>query len=623
MNFIKKLKFILLLTILVLVNNCTSPTSYYTGDENYINLSTQNQLTQDTLTLDSKNFLETFKLTKTFHNQPDRAIKICIKKIEKGNNIDFMEFSYTKMLKIISELCIYEAKKTDNNDIIKYWTTTCLYSYLSLFKNKKNSLIISPDTSTLICYYNYSLLKIFTYLQKHKKLNSTDFTLPMIGNKISFNNLKSNLPWKITSFQNFISGYNYQTKNFNVEVMQEGIGIPLGGIPKKNEMFPKVAKYVRVIKYMYPCTFLINFQITKDLSITASPNYIDYYKNVHGKINETKIILPNTFTVLLGEFLKKYPHSLNSNYFFDPETMFESKTIGIYMMSEYDKNKIPIVFIHGLISDPQSFAQLLNTLMQSQAIRENYQIWFFYYPTGQPIILNAHVLREALNNINLKLNSNAINSKFNDTILLGYSLGGLIAKLVIQSSNGDSFKNMVLHNENELKKSKNNIKSIKKLNSILCFEPLPFIKDVIFISTPHKGAEMASWLALQLWVDLMVTSPRNYNKNLNFISQLHLKYNDHIISGNAVYNLNPKSSFVKFTQNLLFSERTKIYSIIGDQGGPQNPTGTDGMISYDSTHLNNAAEEIIIKSNHHPITIPTCAKEVFKILLNNLKKNKK
>ena len=623
MKFLKYYRITITLLILLVFNNCTSPISYYKGDKAYLKISNQNQLLQDNLTIDAKKFLNTREIYKQFNKNPNQTIKDTINKYNRSFHLETIDFNYQIKLKIIAELCIYSAKNTKKEDAIKYWLTACIYSYKFLFEhsnNENNTLQLSPDIGTVITYYNYSLIKIFTYLQERNYINKSNYNISSVTGDVNFTIPNNKLPWKIDTFKKFLIGYNYETDNFNTGSTRVGIGIPLGGIPSDNNYFPKLDKQVKVVKYMYPSTFIIKFNL-KNKIIKATPCYYDFYKYPYIDIKNQKAITPNAFTVFMGKFLKNYPHSSNINYFFSPEKMIKEK-MGIYMLTPYDKAKIPVLFIHGLISDPQSFAQILNTLMQSQTIREKYQFWFYYYPTGQPLVLSAESLRSNLDEINKNFNNNDKSSKFNDMVIIGYSQGGLLAQLCIQDSDGDYFKNKVIENNKKTENEINgNIEQHKMLDNILVFTPLPYVKQTIFLSTPHKGAKMASWLAFQLIADLMVTSPENYNRNLNFLTNLSSTYNDQIINSNALYNLMPKSSFINIVQTLPYSKNVKIHSIIGDKNGPDNPTGFDGIITYDSAHLDNSSNEVIIKSDHHSIVVPICAREILKILLNSLKNN--
>jgi pimeloyl-ACP methyl ester carboxylesterase len=68
---------------------------------------------------------------------------------------------------------------------------------------------------------------------------------------------------------------------------------------------------------------------------------------------------------------------------------FERKKSRLTFLQPYDPGKIPLVLIHGLISTPRMWASVVKELLGVPNIRERYQFWFFYYPTGQPIPLSG------------------------------------------------------------------------------------------------------------------------------------------------------------------------------------------------------------------------------------------
>ena len=57
---------------------------------------------------------------------------------------------------------------------------------------------------------------------------------------------------------------------------------------------------------------------------------------------------------------------------------------GLYFLQPYDPDRIPVVFVHGLISTPFDWVQTINGLQADPEIRKHYQFWIFAYPTGNP-----------------------------------------------------------------------------------------------------------------------------------------------------------------------------------------------------------------------------------------------
>ena len=59
-----------------------------------------------------------------------------------------------------------------------------------------------------------------------------------------------------------------------------------------------------------------------------------------------------------------------------------SDETALYVASPYNPKRIPLVLVHGLKSSPGAFKRLYNELNREPWFRENYQVWFFSYPTG-------------------------------------------------------------------------------------------------------------------------------------------------------------------------------------------------------------------------------------------------
>src|SRR5213075_1922361 len=53
---------------------------------------------------------------------------------------------------------------------------------------------------------------------------------------------------------------------------------------------------------------------------------------------------------------------------------YEKKT-GLYFLQPYDPDRIPVVFVHGLISTPFDWVQTINGLQADPEIRKRYQFW--------------------------------------------------------------------------------------------------------------------------------------------------------------------------------------------------------------------------------------------------------
>jgi pimeloyl-ACP methyl ester carboxylesterase len=95
---------------------------------------------------------------------------------------------------------------------------------------------------------------------------------------------------------------------------------------------------------------------------------------------------------------------------------------GLYMLEPYDPNRIPVVFVHGLMSVPQMWAPTIAAVESDPALRGHYQFWVFAYPTGDPILLSALKLRESLEQVY------RLYPKTKDMVLVSHSMGGLLSQ---------------------------------------------------------------------------------------------------------------------------------------------------------------------------------------------------
>ncbi len=77
---------------------------------------------------------------------------------------------------------------------------------------------------------------------------------------------------------------------------------------------------------------------------------------------------------------------------FLPERFTEET--GLYFLEEYDPDKIPVIMVHGLVSSPDAYRNIINNLSPEPWFRENYQVWLYNYPTGTPWLYNAMRFRQ-------------------------------------------------------------------------------------------------------------------------------------------------------------------------------------------------------------------------------------
>lgn len=104
---------------------------------------------------------------------------------------------------------------------------------------------------------------------------------------------------------------------------------------------------------------------------------------------------------------------------------------GIFFLEEYDKEKIPLLFIHGYIGTPRDFKFIVEHLD-----RKRFQPWFVFYPSAVRFGMVSEFLTTSVNQLQMKY-------KFKRLYVVGYSAGGLIGRAMILKSDSDSQEHFV------------------------------------------------------------------------------------------------------------------------------------------------------------------------------------
>lgn len=163
----------------------------------------------------------------------------------------------------------------------------------------------------------------------------------------------------------------------------------------------------------------------------------------------------------------------------------------LHFLEPYQPGKAPVVLVHGLFSDPQSWADLINDLRATPGFCERRQIWVFRYPTGRGFLQSAAALRRELQAAQQALDPSRSDPALRQMVLVGHSMGGLISKLQVTYS-GESIWSRLANRPLETIVTTDETRAFLAENCY--FDPSPAIAKVIFVATPHGGSLFASGL---------------------------------------------------------------------------------------------------------------------------------
>ena len=282
------------------------------------------------------------------------------------------------------------------------------------------------------------------------------------------------------------------------------------------------------------------------------------------------------------------------------------------MIEPYQPGKIPVVFVHGLLSDRITWIDLVNDLRSVPWFNEHYQIWAYQYPTGQPFVRTAADMRKRLSDAIRYCDPQGTDPALRQMVLVGHSMGGLVSKLQICQCETELWDAVATRPLDKIVATEH---EHDEINKVFCFGPLPFVQRVVFIGSPHQGSPFASgwagWLGSKL-----VVRPKERTAMLK--SLLH--ENPGLFDGKhripaSVELLRPDNAILQATYNLHVNPAVQLHTIIGNGKPLKDGTPADGVVPVASARHPGTITEKLIDTTHTQLTDhPETTEEVLRIL---------
>ncbi len=484
--------------------------------------------------------------------------------------------------------------------------------------------------------YNACIRELASHLKEAKRKGGMNeekrLSLPFVIEKSPY--ARDSNPWFYEAI--FMSDEVDPTFRLRESVTVEGMGIPLAGLAPRGGSRPH-ANVLKDNGNVHTLTAILDF----DRMVDGKPTLrtIPRLMNEHIFIGKNKVRQPlaANFSVPIALFWK-LSDAAGTELLgaFRPKKAIN--TMGLYFSEPYDPRKIPVVFTHGLMSGPATFANLTNRLLVDPVIRENYQFWFFGYPSGLAWTIPASRQRQALKELMQEYNPRGTSREMNNIVMVGHSMGGLITRFnnstkpwtlmkgVFELS-PETFEGMTLENwKKGMAPLHYDEQTLERLQNNFIFSPPQGVTRIVYMATPHRGSTFAdNWIGrlgqrlIDLPSDMLeeVTRIATLSRGMFLLNPLQLK--DELTS---IRQLSPNSSLVKYMSELRGSPNVPVHSIIGDRGRNDTPNSSDGVVKYHSSHLDWSASEKIVPSGHSVQDDPASAVELRRILREHLVKVK-
>jgi pimeloyl-ACP methyl ester carboxylesterase len=582
--------------------------------------SVHRELTANVLTVGeesgaSRNVLYRWDLTERFESDPEGALAQLHAAVAGGR-------AGRDELFTLAELSFLHAERTGKQE---YYLAAAVYAYALLFPNGAADPLypVDPRLRVAADLYNRGLTSGFASADRSViELRGGTWALPFGELTVELD--PKWLRWGDRRLVNFVPVAELEVRGLRERYRRPGIGAPLAAGTAAFIPDTKLRDFVgRATKV--PVTALLRLDDPRRAlaagRITGALEIYDGYTNDVVEIDgesvplevEPSAAFASTLSesaiwdwelrgFLVGDLLKGFVVASKAG---------EARA-QLLFMQPYRRGRIPVVFVHGTASGPGRWADMMNSLENDPWLRTRFQYWFFYYDTGNPITYSADVLRLSLRVIVEQLDPNGDDAALRQMVIIGHSQGGLLAKMTAIDSgtrlwdtvSQRPLDDLILRDETR-----------EQLRRTLFLQPLPFVRRVIFIATPHRGSyEAGSWIAQQIagfaslpkgfvdvMKDLVTGNPSAVTLSLGGLPR-------------SINDMTPGKPFVQTLASIPVVPGVTTHSIIAVSGDHPLAEDDDGIVKYTSSHLDDVESELVIHSGHSVQGHPLAIAEVRRIL---------
>jgi hypothetical protein len=477
----------------------------------------------------------------------------------------------------------------------------------------------TATTRRVMAIYNAALDRFVSLSSSElaRGFANKDFWAPLGTIEVSTQFL-AHPPYRAGYFDTFIPADHVSVRGMGRRVRADGLGVALVGARKRTPEREEEMLYQPAGKGVFaPFAAVAEFD-SRPLS-RARIELIELSR--YGEI-----ATPGGKVVLSGDFTAPFALSFRgvNDLLMGISGLFNiekrEKDAGLYLTEPFDPDRIPVVMIHGLSSSPLVWRTIATSLMADALIRKNYQFWYVYYPTGMPIAESAAFIRDDIAAIRKKYDPRGTSVASRHIVLVGYSMGGVIAH-VLSTSSVTRFWDAIARVPFDQAPIDPDDRA--ELRRLLFWQPVPGLDRTIFIATPHRGTRFADSSLAGIGSRLVRLPADVFQFQVRMFSALgDILQGDLLTMGvvTGINSLSPSAPLYRALDGAPFAPGLKFDSIIGDRGKGDGVNSTDGIVGYWSSHIAGAQSELIVPTGHEAHLHPSTIADLRRILILNLRR---
>jgi pimeloyl-ACP methyl ester carboxylesterase len=608
---VARLRLLAVTMLLVLAAGCTAAVRVHRADIREVHRDlTRSVLTTGEISEHSHNLLHRWGKLTAYEKDPDGTLEFLHQAVVEGREGPDGVFA-------LAELSFHHAERghkgpTERWRRVSHYLASAIYAYAFLFPEQVDDVPNRFDPRVRIAadLYNRGVtLGLPSRDDKEVVIAAGTAPLPFGSIDLAFD--EADLRWGDRKLDHFVAAAELEVDGLSERYRRAGLGVPLAAGTEALDPEHEPEDFLDP-KTRVPMTAILRIvEPRKQLGAKKLRGTLELYDALATEtvtINDRVVPLEVEPTAALA-------YMLAEQKFWDLElksllgtTVLGKEPMRLTASQPYRRGRIPVVLVHGTGSSPGRWGDMVNDLMIDPDIREHFQFWFYTYDSGNPILYSAGGLRDLLTQTVAKLDPSGTDPALHDMVVIGHSQGGLITKLMAVDS-GDKLWGFRTRLDDMLISTKTR----ELLRRLAFVKPLPFVKRVVFIATPHAGSYVAgNWLAHQF--ARLISMP---SKILDAGAEI-AKGNPDFANWrvpSAVDNMTPNHPFVRALGPMPIAPGIASHSIVAVHGDPPYDALGDGVVMYSSAHRTDCDSEIVVKSPHSCQSNPTTIAEVRRILL--------
>jgi pimeloyl-ACP methyl ester carboxylesterase len=524
----------------------------------------------------------------------------------------------------LAELSFLHAKDTGRR---AYYLASALYAYAFLFPDDEAESPSAFDRRfRQACeLYNRALTESLKSADgREVEVRGGSYELPFGRLEVEFS--EKQLHWAGRLLEHFVPVAELQVEGLRNRYRLPGIGSPLAAAlkPSEEQQGLLVARRLKV-----PATAVLRAnQLRRQLvqgTVQATLELHVMFDSTTVRIGEREVPLEIESTASLAYTLAE-PAVWEREFkgFFMGDLTTRVAAAQLVALEPYRPGRFPVVFVHGTASSPGRWADMINDLLNSPRIRPRYQFWFFTYNTGNPMLYSGMLFRQELEKVIEQIDPEHRDPALQQMVVIGHSQGGLLTKMAAVTPGKrlwNAFSKKPLEQMDLAEEDK------ALFRQAFFIEPVPSVRRVVFIATPHRGSFKAlTWIGeflagLVKLPGTMVTAMAD----LAFKEKEALKLDASkfsLASGlGSGFGMRPDNPLLEELANIPVMQGVAAHSIIAVEGTGPVEKGDDGIVKYTSAHLDGVESEIVVHSSHSTQAHPETIEEVRRILLLHAAEN--